>query len=65
MQGAVCRDDRVEMISNWESSPLTDDSTEIVQLDVTVSCVNFVDKVVHDLKGSFASPQESAVQDGR
>jgi len=61
MQGAVCRDGRVEMVSNWESSPLTDDSTESVELDVTANCVNFVDKVVLDLEGSFASPQEGAV----
>jgi len=50
MQGAVCHDDRVEMISNLESSPLTDDSTESVELDVTANCVHFIDKVVHDLE---------------
>jgi len=53
------------MISNWESSPLTDDSTETVELGVTANCVNFVDKVMHDFKASFAGPQEGAVQDRR
>jgi len=65
MKGAVCRDGRVGVISSCESSPLTDDSTETVELGVTANCVNFVDKVMHDFKASFAGPQEGAVQDRR
>jgi len=34
-------------------------------LGVTANCVNFVDKVMHDFKGSFAGPQEGAMQDRR
>jgi len=34
-------------------------------LGVTANCVNFVDKVMHDFKGSFAGLQEGAMQDRR